>query len=393
MAENGIVIAKTDGQTSSKDTDCPIDSLEYLLDTTFYESTDFDNTWFYIQTNEDKCGTFIISVWYEETHSNDSVIMPRCSIKIYRRKPGLFWPSSKMEFIGTYKFVWGNTYTWTGVSNPYQAEVLINLIYDEVYNNDNLYYIKFDCSETPTGIFNHMIRGYQDEKRIYQAALWIRETPINCFNYITSSLTSKGAINQIIYLDRTLVGIFISSLTALQAEINIAKAKKTMPVTVKDIAVTVIASILSLPEGVGFFSGIGISLMVTGIANSNNVIENPEESLIGQILKFNKENTYTNEDQETGSSYTDSNDGMKITLRTKILLQTNGYEDTDSVEVWDKGTLGKDYEKLVQGPKFYKGNFQTDSQLFDGGVSKMSIEKISEIFGWTDYLKLAKEKL
>ena len=147
-----IIVADSDGQCRFEEMECPKNAREYTLNVAFNDPVKNEsNPWLYIQTTEEKCGTFIISLWYKKPQSNDPIsVVPRCFLELYRRKPGFFNPSSQMEFVQKYTFEFNEKYTWKGESGYYKATILMNLIYDEVYNNDNLYYVKFNCKELST---------------------------------------------------------------------------------------------------------------------------------------------------------------------------------------------------------------------------------------------------
>ena len=391
-----IIVADSDGQCRFEEMECPKNAREYTLNVAFNDPVKNEsNPWLYIQTTEEKCGTFIISLWYKKPQSNDPIsVVPRCFLELYRRKPGFFNPSSQMEFVQKYTFEFNEKYTWKGESGYYKATILMNLIYDEVYNNDNLYYVKFNCKELSTELFFHMIDGYQDVIDMYSAALWVRETPIECYNYITSSPKSKGAVDKVLYLDRTQVGAFIYSYLAITREINNKKLSNKDPVSGKDILVNVISSLISTAGKADFFSGIVISLLVSGISNYDNIIRDPEDNFDTQLdeLLGNPNEIHFIENPKTGSPNIEGLIGLIITFRTKILLQTSGYEDTNSLEVWKEGKEGNLVKKTAQGPKFYKGIFETDLQILAGNPPVLSFEKIAAIFGWTEYLELARQK-
>ena len=391
-----IIVADSDGQCRFEEMECPKNAREYTLNVAFNDPVKNEsNPWLYIQTTEEKCGTFIISLWYKKPQSNDPIsVVPRCFLELYRRKPGFFNPSSQMEFVQKYTFEFNEKYTWKGESGYYKATILMNLIYDEVYNNDNLYYVKFNCKELSTELFFHMIDGYQDVIDMYSAALWVRETPIEYYNYITSSPKSKGAVDKVLYLDRTQVGAFIYSYLAITREINNKKLSNKDPVTGKDILVNVISSLISTAGKADFFSGIVISLLVSGISNYDNIIRDPEDNFDTQLdeLLGNPNEIHFIENPKTGSPNIEGLIGLIITFRTKILLQTSGYEDTNSLEVWKEGKEGNLVKKTAQGPKFYKGIFETDLQILAGNPPVLSFEKIAAIFGWTEYLELARQK-
>lgn len=391
-----IIVADSDGQCRFEEMECPKNAREYTLNVAFNDPVKNEsNPWLYIQTTEEKCGTFIISLWYKKSQSNDPIsVVPRCFLELYRRKPGFFNPSSQMEFVQKYTFEFNEKYTWKGESGYYKATILMNLIYDEVYNNDNLYYVKFNCKELSTELFFHMIDGYQDVIDMYSAALWVRETPIEYYNYITSSPKSKGAVDKVLYLDRTQVGAFIYSYLAITREINNKKLSNKDPVSGKDILVNVISSLISTAGKADFFSGIVISLLVSGISNYDNIIRDPEDNFDTQLdeLLGNPNEIHFIENPKTGSPNIEGLIGLIITFRTKILLQTSGYEDTNSLEVWKEGKEGNLVKKTAQGPKFYKGIFETDLQILAGNPPVLSFEKIAAIFGWTEYLELARQK-
>lgn len=391
-----IIVADSDGQCRFEEMECPKNAREYTLNVAFNDPVKNEsNPWLYIQTTEEKCGTFIISLWYKKPQSNDPIsVVPRCFLELYRRKPGFFNPSSQMEFVQKYTFEFNEKYTWKGESGYYKATILMNLIYDEVYNNDNLYYVKFNCKELSTELFFHMIDGYQDVIDMYSAALWVRETPIEYYNYITSSPKSKGAVDKVLYLDRTQVGAFIYSYLAITREINNKKLSNKDPVSGKDILVNVISSLISTAGKADFFSGIVISLLVSGINNYDNIIRDPEDNFDTQLdeLLGNPNEIHFIENPKTGSPNIEGLIGLIITFRTKILLQTSGYEDTNSLEVWKEGKEGNLVKKTAQGPKFYKGIFETDLQILAGNPPVLSFEKIAAIFGWTEYLELARQK-
>ncbi len=391
-----IIVADSDGQCRFEEMECPKNAREYTLNVAFNDPVKNEsNPWLYIQTTEEKCGTFIISLWYKKPQSNDPIsVVPRCFLELYRRKPGFFNPSSQMEFVQKYTFEFNEKYTWKGESGYYKATILMNLIYDEVYNNDNLYYVKFNCKELSTELFFHMIDGYQDVIDMYSAALWVRETPIEYYNYITSSPKSKGAVDKVLYLDRTQVGAFIYSYLAITREINNKKLSNKDPVSGKDILVNVISSLISTAGKADFFSGIVISLLVSGISNYDNIIRDPEDNFDTQLdeLLGNPNEIHFIENPKTGSPNIEGLIGLIITFRTKILLQTSGYEDTNSLEVWKEGKEGNLVKKTAQGPKFYKGIFETDLQILAGNPPVLSFEKIAAIFGWTEYLELARQK-
>ena len=391
-----IIVADSDGQCRFEEMECPKNAREYTLNVAFNDPVKNEsNPWLYIQTTEEKCGTFIISLWYKKPQSNDPIsVVPRCFLELYRRKPGFFNPSSQMEFVQKYTFEFNEKYTWKGESGYYKATILMNLIYDEVYNNDNLYYVKFNCKELSTELFFHMIDGYQDVIDMYSAALWVRETPIEYYNYITSSPKSKGAVDKVLYLDRTQVGAFIYSYLAITREINNKKLSNKDPVSGKDILVNVISSLISTAGKADFFSGIVISLLVSGISNYDNIIRDPEDNVDTQLdeLLGNPNEIHFIENPKTGSPNIEGLIGLIITFRTKILLQTSGYEDTNSLEVWKEGKEGNLVKKTAQGPKFYKGIFETDLQILAGNPPVLSFEKIAAIFGWTEYLELARQK-
>ncbi len=391
-----IIVADSDGQCRFEEMECPKNAREYTLNVAFNDPVKNEsNPWLYIQTTEEKCGTFIISLWYKKPQSNDPIsVVPRCFLELYRRKPGFFNPSSQMEFAQKYTFEFNEKYTWKGESGYYKATILMNLIYDEVYNNDNLYYVKFNCKELSTELFFHMIDGYQDVIDMYSAALWVRETPIEYYNYITSSPKSKGAVDKVLYLDRTQVGAFIYSYLAITREINNKKLSNKDPVSGKDILVNVISSLISTAGKADFFSGIVISLLVSGISNYDNIIRDPEDNFDTQLdeLLGNPNEIHFIENPKTGSPNIEGLIGLIITFRTKILLQTSGYEDTNSLEVWKEGKEGNLVKKTAQGPKFYKGIFETDLQILAGNPPVVSFEKIAAIFGWTEYLELARQK-
>ncbi len=391
-----IIVADSDGQCRFEEMECPKNAREYTLNVAFNDPVKNEsNPWLYIQTTEEKCGTFIISLWYKKPQSNDPIsVVPRCFLELYRRKPGFFNPSSQMEFVQKYTFEFNEKYTWKGESGYYKATILMNLIYDEVYNNDNLYYVKFNCKELSTELFFHMIDGYQDVIDMYSAALWVRETPIEYYNYITSSPKSKGAVDKVLYLDRTQVGAFIYSYLAITREINNKKLSNKDPVSGKDILVNVISSLISTAGKADFFSGIVISLLVSGISNYDNIIRDPEDNFDTQLdeLLGNPNEIHFIENPKTGSPNIEGLIGLIITFRTKILLQTSGYEDTNSLEVWKEGKEGNLVKKTAQGSKFYKGIFETDLQILAGNPPVLSFEKIAAIFGWTEYLELARQK-
>lgn len=391
-----IIVADSDGQCRFEEMECPKNAREYTLNVAFNDPVKNEsNPWLYIQTTEEKCGTFIISLWYKKPQSNDPIsVVPRCFLELYRRKPGFFNPSSQMEFVQKYTFEFNEKYTWKGESGYYKATILMNLVYDEVYNNDNLYYVKFNCKELSTELFFHMIDGYQDVIDMYSAALWVRETPIEYYNYITSSPKSKGAVDKVLYLDRTQVGAFIYSYLAITREINNKKLSNKDPVSGKDILVNVISSLISTAGKADFFSGIVISLLVSGISNYDNIIRDPEDNFDTQLdeLLGNPNEIHFIENPKTGSPNIEGLIGLIITFRTKILLQTSGYEDTNSLEVWKEGKEGNLVKKTAQGPKFYKGIFETDLQILAGNPPVLSFEKIAAIFGWTEYLELARQK-
>ena len=391
-----IIVADSDGQCRFEEMECPKNAREYTLNVAFNDPVKNESTpSLYIQTTEEKCGTFIISLWYKKPQSNDPIsVVPRCFLELYRRKPGFFNPSSQMEFVQKYTFEFNEKYTWKGESGYYKATILMNLIYDEVYNNDNLYYVKFNCKELSTELFFHMIDGYQDVIDMYSAALWVRETPIEYYNYITSSPKSKGAVDKVLYLDRTQVGAFIYSYLAITREINNKKLSNKDPVSGKDILVNVISSLISTAGKADFFSGIVISLLVSGISNYDNIIRDPEDNFDTQLdeLLGNPNEIHFIENPKTGSPNIEGLIGLIITFRTKILLQTSGYEDTNSLEVWKEGKEGNLVKKTAQGPKFYKGIFETDLQILAGNPPVLSFEKIAAIFGWTEYLELARQK-
>jgi len=280
-----IIVADSDGQCRFEEMECPKNAREYTLNVAFNDPVKNEsNPWLYIQTTEEKCGTFIISLWYKKPQSNDPIsVVPRCFLELYRRKPGFFNPSSQMEFVQKYTFEFNEKYTWKGESGYYKATILMNLIYDEVYNNDNLYYVKFNCKELSTELFFHMIDGYHDVIDMYSAALWVRETPIEYYNYITSSPKSKGVVDKVLYLDRTQVGAFIYSYLAITREINNKKLSNKDPVSGKDILVNVISSLISTAGKADFFSGIVISLLVSGISNYDNIIRDPEDNFDTQL--------------------------------------------------------------------------------------------------------------
>lgn len=310
-----------------------------------------------------------------------------------RRKPYLIPLNPKMEFIDEFKFNWAGRFLYNGDSGYMKATTIISMIYDESYGNDNLYYMRFNSEAFPDGSFYHMMEGNQDEIQMYQIALWARETPKDYYNYITSSTKSKGVVNQVIFLDRTLASAFSAKINEIITVVKEAKERHTLPISKKDVITTVISSVISEVADLDVFSGIVLSLMITGLSNVNNVIDNPDGSFVMQIIKLLKTKTGNAEileDDKTGTTFTSSNIGLEIILRTKILLPNSIYEETDSVEIWDKGSLGKDYIKLVQPPKFYKGHFLIDSKVFENGTTNISIEKIAEFFGWTEYLDLAK---
>ena len=391
-----IIVADSDGQCRFEEMECPKNAREYTLNVAFNDPVKNEsNPWLYIQTTDEKCGTFIISLWSKKPQANDPIsVVPRCFLELYRRKPGFFNPSSQMEFVQKYTFEFNEKYTWKGESGYYKATILMNLIYDEVYNNDNLYYVKFNCKELSTELFFHMIDGYQDVIDMYSAALWVRETPIEYYNYITSSPKSKGAVDKVLYLDRTQVGAFIYSYLAITREINNKKLSNKDPVSGKDILVNVISSLISTAGKADFFSGIVISLLVSGISNYDNIIRDPEDNFDTQLdeLLGNPNEIHFIENPKTGSPNIEGLIGLIITFRTKILLQTSGYEDTNSLEVWKEGKEGNLVKKTAQGPKFYTGIFETDLQILAGNPPVLSFEKIAAIFGWTEYLELARQK-
>lgn len=390
-----IIIADSDGQCRFEEMECPKNAREYTLNVAFNDPVENEsNPWLYIQTAEEKCGTFIVSLWYKKPQSNDPIsVVPRCFLELYRRKPGFFNPSPQMEFVQKYTFEFNEKYTWKGESGYYKATILMNLIYDEVYNNDNLYYVKFNCKELSTELFFHMIDGYQDVIDMYSAALWVRETPIEYYNYITSSPKSKGAVDKVLYLDRTQVGIFISSYFEISENLNDESDKQTAPFSEEDILITIIAAILSEAAGANFFTGIVISLLVTGLSNYDNTIRDVDNSLKDQLKRFRDKNVKSEENSSSGSLGLESEMGLKIIFRTKLMLQTCGYHETDSIEIWDEGAAGKRIKKVAQGPKFYKGTFTIDSQILDGEPQILSFETIAAIFGWTEYLELAKQRV
>lgn len=137
-----------------------------------------------------------------------------------------------------------------------------------------------------------------------------------------------------------------------------------------------------------------ISLLVSGISNYDNIIRDPEDNFDTQLdeLLGNPNEIHFIENPKTGSPNIEGLIGLIITFRTKILLQTSGYEDTNSLEVWKEGKEGNLVKKTAQGPKFYKGIFETDLQILAGNPPVLSFEKIAAIFGWTEYLELARQK-
>lgn len=125
----------------------------------------------------------------------------------------------------------------------------------------------------------------------------------------------------------------------------------------------------------------------------DNTIRDVDNSLKDQLKRFRDKNVKSEENSSSGSLGLESEMGLKIIFRTKLMLQTCGYHETDSIEIWDEGAAGKRIKKVAQGPKFYKGTFTIDSQILDGEPQILSFETIAAIFGWTEYLELAKQRV
>ena len=392
----GVVTAVTDGQEKPVETRaCPKTAIEYKLNRVFIGPVkNTDSSWLYLQTTENKCGTFVISVWYKETRIDEHVIiLPECTLSLYRKLPTLFvdiFP--KMELIGEYAVQWyiKEPFVYEGVSGYYKGAILINLKYDEFYGNDNLYYMQYQAGGLPCKTFEHKIEGYQDEIQMRQVALWVRETPLDCYPYYTNSIEGKGAVDKIIFLDRTLSGHFKTTLDSIMSEISEMKSELKTPITEQDVCLTLVSAGITEIGKLDFFSGIVVSLLLTGLASQGNVIKNPEGSLLNQINRLL--GIKPEVDERNGSTYSNSNVGLKITLRTKILQCVNTREITDSVEVWGPGDQGREYVKLVKGPLFYKGKFYVDEQLFIEGSPAISGESIADILGLTEYFELIKKK-
>lgn len=381
---------------------CPPNAVEYKLNNVFFgPSKNNTNSWMYIQTMEDKCGTFELSVWYKEPKLNNSVIiLPNCTIELYRRLPSLIYTSSKMKLIEKYDIEWNtkDRFMFEGSGGYFKGVVLINLKFEHNYNNGNYYYIRFVTKNFPSSIFYHEIKGNQDETEMYQVALWMRETPRNYYPYIVNSIDYEGVIDQVIFLDRTLVGSFKSSLDAILNKMAKEKSKFKIPITKKDIIVTTISSLISEVGNLDLMSGITISLFITAVANCDEIIENPEGDFMTQINKLLGDPLWSDSNfeiavnEKDGSTYFMSKVGLKIILRTKYVNDAHTYADLNSVEIWEPGALGKEYIKLVKGPLFYKGQFYKDSELFVDGFPVISNEVLANVFGWTEYFELAKKQ-
>lgn len=396
-----VVTAITDGQGKLSDTQaCPKSAIEYKLNNVFIGPVkNSDSSWLYLQTTENKCGTFKISVWYKEPRIDEQVIiLPECTLELYRKLPTVFvdlFP--KMELIGEYAVEWDTkeTFVYEGVAGYFKGNILIDLKYDEFYGNDNLYYMQYQAGGLPCKTFEHKIEGYQDEISMRQVALWVRETPLDCYPYYTNSIEGKGAVDKIIFLDRTLVGYFRSALDSIVRKIVQEKLALKTPITTKDAAITVVSAVITEVAKLDFFSGIVVSLLVTGVAGigQNNVIrEQGEKDFLGRITEILDKNAKPTVDEGNGSTYSGNDIGLKLTLRTKMIQCVNTREDTDSVEIWGPGMNGREYVKLIKGPLFYKGKFYVDDQLFIEGKPAISYETIADIFGWTEYLELAKRE-
>lgn len=391
-----VVTAITDGQGKLSDTQaCPKSAIEYKLDSVFIGPVkNSDTSWLYLQTTENKCGTFKISVWYKEPRIDEQVIiLPECTLELYRKLPTVFvdlFP--KMELIGEYAVEWDTKepFVYEGVTGYFKGNILIDLKYDEFYGNDNLYYMQYQAGGLPCKTFEHKIEGYQDEISMRQVALWVRETPLDCYPYYTNSIEGKGAVDKIIYLDRTLTGHFKATLDSIMNEISQMKLDLKTPITVQDVNLTFISSGITEIGKLDFFSGIVLSLLITGLVGQDNVIKTTEKSFLSQINELL--GIKPEVDDRNGSTYSNSNVGLKITLRTKILQCVNTREITDSVEIWEPGNLGREYVKQVKGPLFYKGRFYVDDRLFIEGSPAISGGDIADILGLTEYFELIKKK-